>query len=42
MASQMYEGSMQGIYDNLVQKSLTKHMVYIAELIPQTGAGGGT
>lgn len=42
MASQLYEGAMQGIHDNLVQKSLTKHMTYIAELIPQSGAGGGT
>ncbi|KAF8904792.1 glycoside hydrolase [Gymnopilus junonius] len=34
---QMYEGAMQGVHDNLVQKSLKKHMTYIAELIPQGG-----
>ncbi|KDR66379.1 hypothetical protein GALMADRAFT_259456 [Galerina marginata CBS 339.88] len=40
--NKMYMGSMQGIHDNLVQKSLTKKMTYIAELIPQSGAGGAT
>ncbi|KAF8878262.1 glycoside hydrolase [Gymnopilus junonius] len=38
--NKMYEESMQGIHDYLVQKTLTKHMTYMAELIPQNGANG--
>lgn len=36
----MYEDAMQGIHDNLVQKTVTKKMTYIAELLPAGVARG--
>lgn len=36
----MYEEAMQGVHDQLVQKTLTKHMTYIAELMPSGTVGG--
>ncbi|KAF8185316.1 glycoside hydrolase family 47 protein [Mycena galopus ATCC 62051] len=33
----MYEGAMQGIHDNLVQKTPKRKLTYIAELLPRGG-----
>ncbi|KAL0954028.1 hypothetical protein HGRIS_005182 [Hohenbuehelia grisea] len=37
----MYDDSMQGIHDNLIKKTPTKHMTYIAEMIPNHGGNNG-
>jgi hypothetical protein len=38
----MYDGAMQDIYENLLQKSLTKKLTYTSELIPRRTADGLT
>ncbi|KAF4605034.1 mannosyl-oligosaccharide alpha-1,2-mannosidase [Pleurotus pulmonarius] len=35
---EMYDDSMQGLHDKLVHKTPTKHMTYIAELLPSGGS----
>jgi len=40
--NRMYQEAMQGVHDQLIQETLTKHMIYIAELVPRGTVDGET